>query len=38
LGPNKVAELVEIRWPSGIVQQLKNVPADGVVKVKEPPR
>ena len=38
LGPNKVADLVEIRWPSGIVQELKNVPADRVVKVKEPPR
>jgi hypothetical protein len=36
LGPNKAAELVEIRWPSGIVQQLKNVAADRVVKVTEP--
>jgi hypothetical protein len=38
LGPNKVAELVEIRWPSGITQELKNVPADRIVKVKEPPK
>jgi hypothetical protein len=36
LGANKSAELVEIRWPSGIVQQLKDVGADRVVKVKEP--
>jgi len=36
LGPNKSAELVEIRWPSGIVQELSNVSADRVVKVKEP--
>jgi hypothetical protein len=38
LGPNKYADLVEIRWPSGITQELKNVPADQIVKVKEPPR
>jgi hypothetical protein len=36
LGPDRVAELVEIRWPSGVVQNLKNVEADRVVKVKEP--
>ena len=36
LGPNKSADLVEIRWPSGITQQLKNVAADRVVKVVEP--
>jgi hypothetical protein len=29
---------VEIRWPSGITQELKNVPADRIVKVKEPPK
>ncbi len=38
LGPNKSADRVEIRWPSGITQELKNVPADQIVKVKEPPR
>ena len=38
LGPNKSADSVEIRWPSGITQELKNVPADQIVKVKEPPR
>ena len=30
------AESVEIRWPSGIVQQLHDVPADRLVKIKEP--
>jgi hypothetical protein len=38
LGANKSADRVEIRWPSGITQELKNVPADQVIKVKEPPR
>jgi hypothetical protein len=36
LGVNKAAESIEIRWPSGTVQELKNVAADRVVKVKEP--
>jgi hypothetical protein len=36
LGSNNSAELVEIRWPSGTVQRLKDVPADRVLKVKEP--
>ena len=36
LGPNKSADQVEIRWPSGTVQQLKNLPADRIVKVREP--
>src|SRR5437016_2120567 len=35
LGSNKSAELVEICWPSGIVQRLLNVAADRVVKVIE---
>jgi enediyne biosynthesis protein E4 len=35
LGQDSVAELVEIRWPSGIVQRLQNVAADHVVTVKE---
>jgi hypothetical protein len=38
LGHNRSADLVEIRWPSGIIQQLRNVPADQIVKVKEPSR
>ncbi len=36
LGPDKSAELVEIHWPSGTVQQLHNVGGDRVVKIKEP--
>jgi enediyne biosynthesis protein E4 len=36
LGKNAVADLVEIHWPSGIVQTLKNVAADRVVVVREP--
>ena len=36
LGRNASADLVEIRWPSGIVQQMKNVAADRIVTVKEP--
>jgi len=38
LGTNAVAESVEIRWPSGIVQRLEHVAADRVLKVKEPAR
>jgi len=36
LGPSASADLVEIHWPSGIVQQMKDVAADRVVEVKEP--
>ena len=36
LGAKAAADLVEIRWPSGIVQSMKDVPADQVVHVKEP--
>ena len=35
LGPNASADLVEIRWPSGIVQQMRDVSADRIVLVKE---
>lgn len=35
LGPNATADLVEIRWPSGIVQQLHDVSADKGLTVKE---
>jgi enediyne biosynthesis protein E4 len=38
LGANASADLVEIHWPSGIVQTLHNVAADRVVQVKEPAR
>ncbi|HLK47230.1 MAG TPA: CRTAC1 family protein [Bryobacteraceae bacterium] len=36
LGKSTASTTVVIRWPSGIVQQLSNVAADQVVKVKEP--
>jgi enediyne biosynthesis protein E4 len=36
LGANTSADLVEIRWPSGIVQQLRDVTSDRIVTVKEP--
>jgi hypothetical protein len=36
LGPDTVAASIEIHWPSGIVQTLKDVAADRVVHVKEP--
>jgi hypothetical protein len=36
LGPDKAADSVEIRWPSGIVQVLKNVAGDRIVRITEP--
>jgi hypothetical protein len=36
LGAAKVAEEVEIRWPSGTVQKLKDVQSDQVLRIKEP--
>jgi hypothetical protein len=36
LGTNPSADLVEIRWPSGIVQQLREVAGDRIVLVREP--
>jgi hypothetical protein len=36
LGANTSADLVEIRWPSGIIQQLRDVVSDRIVTVKEP--
>jgi hypothetical protein len=36
LGANKSADLVEIRWPSGITQELRNVPGDRLIKLQEP--
>jgi hypothetical protein len=38
LGPDAQAESVEIRWPSGIVQKLDNVPVDRVLAVTESER
>src|SRR5215469_15195078 len=36
LGSAKTVDEIEIRWPSGTVQTLKNVKADVVLKVTEP--
>lgn len=36
LGLAKLADEIEIRWPSGTVQKLKNVQADQIIRVKEP--
>jgi hypothetical protein len=36
LGDAKIAEEVQILWPSGTAQTLRNVPADQVLTVKEP--
>jgi enediyne biosynthesis protein E4 len=38
LGSDSKADSIEIRWPSGIVQTLKDVPADRILKVTEPAR
>ena len=38
LGVDASIDLVEIRWPSGQVQQLKNIVPDRVVRVQEPGR
>jgi enediyne biosynthesis protein E4 len=38
LGPDASASSIEIRWPSGIVQILKDVAADRVLHVREPER
>jgi hypothetical protein len=36
LGADRVLKSIEIRWPSGIVQNLTGVRADQIVSVKEP--
>jgi hypothetical protein len=36
LGTDRIAREIEIRWPSGTRQVLRDVPADQVLKVKEP--
>lgn len=36
LGENSAADVVEIQWPSGIVQELRNVTGDRIITVKEP--
>jgi hypothetical protein len=36
LGKEKTAQKIEIRWPSGIRQTLKDVPADEILEINEP--
>jgi len=36
MGPHTSVDLVEIRWPSGIIQRLRDVQTDRVVKIREP--
>jgi hypothetical protein len=36
LGKNEKIKEIEIRWPSGIKQTLKNVPADQILTIEEP--
>ena len=36
LGPDTQADLVEVRWPSGIIQELRNVKADVNIQLDEP--
>jgi len=36
LGADKKCSVVEIKWPSGVVQHLENVPANQILKVTEP--
>ena len=35
LGTAARADLIEVYWPSGIVDRLRNVPVDRVVRIKE---
>jgi hypothetical protein len=35
LGADEVAQSVIVRWPSGVVQTLKDVQGDRVLRVKE---
>ncbi|MGB7844469.1 MAG: CRTAC1 family protein [Candidatus Acidiferrum sp.] len=37
LGPEAAAQTIEIRWPSGIRQTLKDVRGDQILRVQEPP-
>jgi enediyne biosynthesis protein E4 len=37
LGQDRIAQKIEIRWPSGIRQTLKDIPADQILQIDEPP-
>jgi enediyne biosynthesis protein E4 len=36
LGPEKVVQRIEIHWLSGIIQMLKDIPADQILQIDEP--
>jgi hypothetical protein len=36
LGPDASAQSIEISWPSGITQALKNISADQILQIDEP--
>lgn len=36
LGTDNQAEAIEVHWPSGIIQNLYNIPGDQVLKITEP--
>jgi hypothetical protein len=36
MGRDESAKLLEITWPSGIVQRLENIAADRILTVREP--
>jgi len=36
LAKNAKADKITIRWPSGTLQQLDHVPADRVIRIREP--
>jgi enediyne biosynthesis protein E4 len=36
LGPESMAQLIEIHWPSGIVERLKEVKSDQILRIDEP--
>jgi len=36
LGPDRSIQKIDIRWPSGISQTLKDIPADQILQVDEP--
>jgi hypothetical protein len=38
LGAERVARSIEIRWPSGVIQILKEIPADQIIQIDEPIR
>ena len=35
LGTASKADVIEVRWPSGVIQKLENVPANQILTIKE---